>query len=76
MNRLSPPDLDQMTPRQRAVHDAIVAGPRGSVRGPFLAWIANPEMADRAQKLGEYFRFETSIGPELAEIAILVTGAH
>ena len=33
-------------------------------------------MADRAQKLGEYFRFNTSIGRDLAEIAILVTGAH
>ena len=76
MSRLTPPDYDAMSPEQKAVHDSIVQGPRGSVRGPFLAWIANPEMADRAQKLGEYFRFNTSIGRDLAEIAILVTGAH
>lgn len=76
MSRLSPPPYDQMTPAQQAVHDAIVSGPRGSVRGPFLAWIANPKMADRAQKLGEYFRFDTSITRDLAEIAIIVTGAH
>lgn len=76
MSRLSPPDYDDMTPEQQAVHDAIVSGPRGSVRGPFLAWIASPQMADRAQKLGEYFRFNTSITRDLAEIAILVTGAR
>lgn len=76
MSRLTPPAYEQMTDAQKAVHDAIVSGPRGSVRGPFLAWIANPEMADRAQKLGEYFRFDTSIARDLAEIAILVTGAR
>ena len=76
LSRLSPPAYDDMTAEQKAVHDTIVSGPRGSVRGPFLAWIANPEMADRAQKLGEYFRFNTSISRDLAEIAILVTGAH
>ena len=76
MSRLTPPDYDQMTAAQQTVHDAIVSGPRGSVRGPFLAWIVNAEMADRAQKLGEYFRFNTSISRDLAEIAILVTGAH
>ena len=76
MSRLSPPAYDDMTPAQQAVHDNITSGPRGSVRGPFLAWITNPDMADRAQKLGEYFRFNTTITRDLAEIAILVTGAH
>ncbi len=65
-----------MTPAQREVHDTIVSGPRGSVRGPFLTWLRNPEMADAAQKLGEYCRFNTRISRDLAEIAILVTGAH
>ncbi|MEM7745682.1 MAG: carboxymuconolactone decarboxylase family protein [Pseudomonadota bacterium] len=76
MSRLPTPAYDQMTDAQREVHDAITSGPRGSVRGPFLAWIQTPEMAMQAQKLGEYFRFNTSISRDLAEIAILVTGAH
>ena len=76
MSRLAVPAYEDMTDAQRAVHDAIASGPRGSVRGPFLAWLATPAMADRAQKLGEYFRFETSIPRDLAEIAVLVTGAH
>lgn len=76
MNRLSTPDYADMTPEQKAVHDTITSGPRGSIRGPFLAWITNPEMANRAQSLGEYFRFNTHLSRELAELAILVTGAH
>ena len=76
MSRLSTPPYDAMTPDQKRVHDAITSGPRGSIRGPFLAWINNPDMADRAQQLGEYFRFNTSISRDLAEIAICVTGAH
>lgn len=76
MSRLDPPSYDAMTSAQKRVHDAITAGPRGSIRGPFLAWITNPEMADAGQKLGEYFRFNTSISRDLAEIAICVTGAH
>ncbi|MEM6621819.1 MAG: carboxymuconolactone decarboxylase family protein [Pseudomonadota bacterium] len=76
MSRLTTPAYDQMTDAQRDVHDAIVSGPRGSIRGPFLAWIQTPGMAMPAQQLGEYFRFNTSISRDLAEIAICVTGAH
>jgi 4-carboxymuconolactone decarboxylase len=76
VNRL--PDLppEEMTPEQRRVYDAIVSGPRGSVRGPFPAWLRNPEFADAAQKLGEYCRFRTTLSRDLAEIAICVTAAH
>ena len=76
MSRLSTPAYGDMTEAQKVVHDAITSGPRGSIRGPFLAWITNPEMAMAGQKLGEYFRFNTSITRDLAEIAICVTGAH
>ncbi|MEM1160361.1 MAG: carboxymuconolactone decarboxylase family protein [Pseudomonadota bacterium] len=76
MTRLNPPDYNDMTPAQREVHDAITSGPRGSIRGPFLAGITNPQMAMAGQKLGEYFRFHTSFGRDLAEIAVCVTGAH
>ena len=76
MSRLATPAYVDMSDAQRAVHDAIVSGPRGSIRGPFLAWITNPDMAMAGQKLGEYFRFNTSITRDLAEIAICVTGAH
>ncbi len=76
MTRFPPLDEHDMTAAQRSVHDAIVSGPRGSVRGPFQTWMRNPEMADAAQKLGTYFRFNTGLPRDQAEIAILITGAH
>lgn len=71
--RFKPLSLDQMTPDQKRVADGIVSGPRGGMRGPFNALLRSPELADRAQKLGEYVRFNTSIPPKLNELAILLT---
>lgn len=76
MSRLSDLPVEEMTPEQRRVHDAIANGPRGSVRGPFMPWLRNPEFADAAQKLGEYCRFRTTLSRDLAEIAICVTAVH
>jgi len=67
---------DQMTPEQRRVHDAVVAGPRGELRGPLRALLHRAELADKAQQLGELLRFRTSLPPHLKELAILVTGRH
>jgi 4-carboxymuconolactone decarboxylase len=61
---------------QRRVHDAIAAGPRGQVQGPLRVWLQNADLADRAQALGAFCRFGTSLPPRLSELAILVTGAH
>ncbi len=41
-----------------------------------IAWLRNPELARRAQKLGELLRFNTTIEPHLSEMAILVCGRH
>jgi 4-carboxymuconolactone decarboxylase len=76
MSRLEEIPYERMTPDQRRVHDAIVGGPRGSISGPFLAWLANPDFAGAAQKLGEYCRFNTTLPRDLAELAICVTAAH
>ncbi|MGH7040703.1 MAG: carboxymuconolactone decarboxylase family protein [Acetobacteraceae bacterium] len=72
------PDLssDTMTPEQRRVHDAIVAGPRGVVEGPLRVWLHNPELAERAQALGAFCRYGSSLPARLSELAILLTGAH
>jgi 4-carboxymuconolactone decarboxylase len=68
--RLTP---EVMTPEQREVADEIAAGPRGEVRGPFIALIHNPELARRVQKLGEYLRWEGKLPSYLKELAVLVT---
>jgi 4-carboxymuconolactone decarboxylase len=61
---------------QRRVYDAIIAGPRGQVQGPLKVWLQSAELADRAQALGAFCRFGTSLPPRLSELAIIVTGAH
>jgi len=76
MPRLNPLDLSKLSPDQKKVADAIVAGPRGGLRGPFEPWLRRPELADRAQKLGEYCRFNNSLPGDLSELAICLIGRH
>src|SRR5260370_7407510 len=76
MPRLAPLDLNKLPPDQKKVADAIVAGPRGGLRGPFEPWLRRPQLADRAQKLGEYCRFNSSLPKDLAELAICLVGRH
>jgi 4-carboxymuconolactone decarboxylase len=64
---------DEMTPTQREVAAEIAAGPRGEVRGPFLALIHNAELARRVQALGEHLRWKSKLPPQLLELAVLVT---
>jgi 4-carboxymuconolactone decarboxylase len=65
--------LEKMTPAQRSIAEAIMNGPRGRMRGPFNAWLRNPVLADRLQKVGEYVRFNTSLDKRINEMAILMT---
>lgn len=78
MDRDAPPRLrdlpeDERSPEQRAVLEEAAAGLRGRVPAPMRAWIASPELARRAQSLGEFLRYRTALGPRLSELAILVT---
>src|SRR5258707_1303036 len=64
---------DQMTPAQRKVAEAITAGPRKGLGGPFNTWLRSPELADKLQQVGEHLRFHSSVPPRLNEFAILLT---
>ena len=68
--------VDQMTPLQREVAAEIAAGPRGDVRGPFIALLHHPELARRIQGLGEFLRFGATLPQSLIEMAILITARH
>jgi 4-carboxymuconolactone decarboxylase len=65
-----------MGAEQKRAYDAIVGGPRGGARGPFNALLRSPELADRAQQLGAYVRFGSSLPRALNELAILVTARY
>jgi 4-carboxymuconolactone decarboxylase len=70
------PDLDpaHLSPEQQRIYDQIAGGPRGGVRGPLAVWLHRPELANTAQALGRYCRYETSLAPRLSELAILILG--
>jgi 4-carboxymuconolactone decarboxylase len=70
---LSPED---MSVEQRAVVAEAASGKRGRVPAPLRAWLHSPELGRRAQKLGEFIRYDTSLPPHLSELAILVTARH
>src|SRR5882672_8960138 len=74
--RLKPLDEKDLSDAQRRVYREIASGPRGGVRGPFNALLRSPELADRAQKLGEYVRFNASLPEQLKEFAILITARY
>ena len=72
------PILDEakMTGEQRALMDALRAGPRGvsiTPRGPFAAWLHAPLFGTLAQALGAHCRYKTALPPRLSEFAILCT---
>ncbi len=73
MARIPLPTPETMTPEQRRVYDTVVSGPRGVLRGPLLAALHRPELADKWQQFGELLRYRTSLPPRLSELAILVT---
>ena len=70
--RLALPANDAMTPEQVEVCAEVVSGPRGKMPSPMIAWIRHPELARRAQKVGELLRFDTTLEPRLVELAVLV----
>ena len=72
-----PPIADaDLTDEQRTLVAEIASGPRGGVRGPFIALLHNPALAQRVQALGEYLRFGSTLPLDLIEIGVLVTARH
>jgi len=63
---------ESLTGAQRAAVDAITAGPRGSLFGPFVPLLRSPELMTRLQEVGAYLRFGSAVPPHLRELVILV----
>ena len=75
-DRFRPLTYDEMTPAQRTMIEHVLAGPRGSVDGPFNVQLRSPEMGDLGQQFGASTRFATSVPRKLYELAIIVTARH
>jgi 4-carboxymuconolactone decarboxylase len=70
-----PPET-ALTAEQQLICAEVIAGKRGKVPAPMIAWLRNPELARRTQMLGELLRYETTLEPDLTELAIIVCGRH
>lgn len=75
--------VENLTPEQRALSEAIKSGPRaklassgaskpGPLGGPFNVWLRSPGIGDLVQKLGEEIRFRSSLAGKLNELVILL----
>jgi 4-carboxymuconolactone decarboxylase len=73
MTRYKDTDPATLDATQRRIWDEIAAGPRGSVPPPLQIWLKSPELAEKAQRLGAFARFGTSLPPRLSELVILCT---
>lgn len=67
---------ENMTEAQKKVAAEISAGPRGELRGPFIALLRSPDLASQVQKVGEYLRFRSPLERRIAEMATLIAARH
>jgi len=67
---------EQWTDEQKKVAAVIASGPRGEVRGPFLALLRSPGLAHTVQQVGEYLRFNSPLDRRIAEMATLIAARH
>jgi 4-carboxymuconolactone decarboxylase len=67
---------EKMTPEQKQAATAIAAGPRGAVKGPFVALLRSPDFMDRVQRVGEYIRFRCPFDKRINEMAAAITARH
>ena len=76
VSRLPDLDIAALSAGQQRVYEAIRSGPRGVVQGPLRVWLQSADLADKAQALGAFCRYGTSLPARLSELAILVMAAH
>ena len=90
MPRIGPQSFDSLNDDQRVLWDNITTGPRGNPErehgglagadgaliGPFNALFLSPTLGDAIQKLGASVRYDTSLPPDLLEVAICTMGGH
>ena len=72
------PDIPEnaLTPGQKEIVAEAIAGKRGQMSWTLRALIHSERFARHAGPLGEFFRYDTSLPPRLAELAILVTARY
>lgn len=67
---------DAMSAAQREAADALIAGPRKAVFGPFIPLLRSPELMARVGKVGEYLRFDSVLDVRIRELAMCLVARH
>ncbi len=67
---------EAMSPAQCEAADAIIAGPRKAIFGPFIPLMRSPELMARVGKVGEYLRFESVLDARVRELATSIAARH
>lgn len=68
--RLPLPERSAMTAAQQAAADALIAGPRKAVFGPFVPLLQTPLLMERVGKVGEALRFDGGLPARIRELVI------
>jgi 4-carboxymuconolactone decarboxylase len=74
--RLPMPAAEAMSAAQRAAADALIAGPRKGVYGPFLPLLRTPQLLERVAALGEQLRFHSSLEIRVRELVTCAAARH
>lgn len=73
MARIGKVNADELTPRQRQLHDELLRSrQRDSLTGPFAVLIQTPDIAEPTDRLVDYFRRSPKLGRRLVELIILL----
>ena len=71
-DRMPPIAPEKWTDAQKKAAEEITSGPRKELVGPFIPLLRSPEFMSRLQRVGEYLRFNTKLGPNISEFIILL----
>jgi 4-carboxymuconolactone decarboxylase len=74
--RMPMPAPDVLTAPQREAAEALIAGPRKGVYGPFLPLLRSPALLERVARVGEYLRFDSVLDARIRELATCAAARH
>lgn len=67
---------EAMSAAQREAAEALIAGPRKAVFGPFIPLLRSPALMARVGQVGEYLRFDSVLEVRIRELAMCLVARH
>ncbi len=67
---------EAMNDAQSAAADALLAGPRKGVKGPFIPLLRSPILMDKLAAVGEQLRFHCVLEQRLNQLVTLIVARH